>query len=84
MIVYLKLFSCQFDGTQNFQSRHLSLSFDLGVRACVRASVYMSTLLKMFSKIDLINAQRTHTHTHMSLSFDRDQTILVIGYMEQY
>lgn len=40
---------------------YLFLSIWVCVRVqCVRASVYMSTLLKMFSKIDLINAQRTH------------------------
>lgn len=95
IVVYLKLFSCQIDETWNFQSRHLSRSGRACVCPCLffccsnqllnpiqsncsHMRVYVCVLC--VNNIGNIIENRSQKMHSTPLSFDRDQSILEIGY----
>lgn len=86
IVVYLKLFSCQIDETWNFQSRHLSRSGRVSVYVCVRVYFWAVQTncshmrLLCVNNIGNIIENRSRKMHSTPLSFDRDQSILGIGY----
>lgn len=86
IVVYLKLFSCQIDETWNFQSRHLSRSGRVSVYVCVRVYFWAVQTNCSHMRVLCVNnigniiENRSRKMHSTPLSFDRDQSILEIGY----